>query len=160
MELIFFDNRQDKVEITDDILEVLKEVINLALEIEGINFPVEVSISFVNNNEIQQLNNEFRGINSATDVLSFPLIERGLLERLKENSKLETDLLLGDIIISASKVVEQSKEFDHSFLRECAYLTAHGIFHLLGYDHVSPKEKAIMREREESVMGRLKIFRN
>ena len=73
---------------------------------------------------------------------------------------METDLLLGDIIISMDKVIEQSKEYGHSILRESAYLTTHGMLHLLGYDHMNSEEKFIMREKEKLVMAKIKIFRN
>lgn len=154
---VYFDNRQEIIQITEKFLEILEKVVDVALKNEEIDLPVEVSISFVDNDEIQQLNNDYRDNNTSTDVLSFPLIER---EQLNKIINQKTEVLLGDIIISIPKAVEQSEDYGHSFLRELAYLTVHGIFHLLGYDHIDPDEKKIMREKEELIMEELHILRN
>ena len=112
---------------------------------------MEVSVSFVDNEEIRELNREYRNVDSPTDVLSFPMEEDSL--------GLFTPLL-GDIVISLERALEQSKEYGHSFEREIAYLTAHSMFHLLGYDHMTNEDKKVMREKEKSVMKTLKIFKN
>ena len=153
---VYFDDRQTEIEITDEILESLEKGINVILEKEAIEIPVEVSISFVENDEIQKLNKEYRKKDQPTDVLSFPLVERGQLER----GQAPCEIPLGDIIVSIPKVVEQAKEYGHPYLRELVYLTVHGMFHLLGYDHMNQEEKAIMREKEESVMNSINIIRN
>src|SRR5690554_6078795 len=108
---VYFDNRQEKIQITEQFLEILEKVVDVALKKEGINFPVEVSISFVDNEEIQQLNLDYRDRNISTDVLSFPLIER---EQLGQWNNQKTEILLGDIIISIPKALEQSEEYGHS----------------------------------------------
>lgn len=153
---VYFDDRQTEIEITDEILENLEKAVNVALEKEAIEIPVEVSISFVENDEIRQLNKEYRKKDQPTDVLSFPLVERGQLEK----GQAPFEIPLGDIIVSTPKVVNQAKEYGHPYLRELAYLTVHGMFHLLGYDHMNQEEKAIMREKEESVMNSINITRN
>jgi probable rRNA maturation factor len=153
---VYFDNRQEKIQITKEFLDILEKVVDVALKKEGINFSVEISISFVDNEEIQQLNNVYRDNNTSTDVLSFPLIEK---EKLDKRINQKTEMLLGDIVISIPKTIEQSEEYGHSFLRELAYLTVHGIYHLLGYDHIDLEDKKIMREKEELVMEELQIFR-
>ena len=148
---IYIDNRQDKVEIDENIYEVLEKVIKECLILEGKSLNYEISLSFVNNEEIKELNREYRNVDKETDVLSFPLEEEDFPVPIP---------LLGDIIISAEKALEQSREYAHSLLREIAYLTAHSMFHLLGYDHMEEDEKEIMRDKEKEVMKRLKIFKN
>lgn len=151
MELII-DNRQEKIVIEDNIKEIIKNVIIESLNCENKGQDYEISVSFVDNEEIRKLNNKFRGIDRETDVLSFPMedeqeIGEGYIP------------LLGDIVISAEKAFEQAKEFDHSFEREVAYLTAHSMFHLMGYDHMNDEEKRIMRNKEKEVMKKLGIFK-
>jgi probable rRNA maturation factor len=121
-----FNNQQDKVEISEEMFDLLREVIITAAELEGYSGG-EVSIA-----------------NEATDVLSFPI----------------DDEMLGDIIISANRALEQSKEYGHSLKRELAYLTVHGMLHLFGYDHHSEEEKNEMRQKEERVLTQLGISRD
>ncbi|WP_213818413.1 rRNA maturation RNase YbeY [Garciella nitratireducens] len=153
---IYFDNRQTQTEIANEILKHLEKAIYLAIEKENIKIPVEVSVSFVKNKEIQELNKKYRKKDCPTDVLSFPLIDREQLE----DGHAPFTIPLGDIIISIPKVIEQAKEYGHSFLRELIYLTVHGMFHLLGYDHINQEEKAIMRNKEEFVMKSINITKN
>lgn len=146
---LYIDNRQDKVKIDDSIYEILEEVIKECLLLEGKSLNYEISLSFVNNKEIKELNKEYRNIDKETDVLSFPMEEDFLIPTA----------LLGDIIISAEKALEQSIEYGHSLIREISYLTVHSMFHLLGYDHIEEDEKKLMRLKEKEVMKRLKIFK-
>ena len=108
----------------------------------------EISISIVDNVEIRLLNREYRNIDKETDVLSFPL-----------NDEFGDIPMLGDIIISGEKALEQSIEYGHSLIREMAYLTVHSMFHLMGYDHMVDEDKAIMRNKEKKVMNNIGIFR-
>lgn len=146
----YIDNRQSKYEITNELEQLLEKVIDEVLRVEGLSKNYEVSISFVENDEIKELNRDYRGVDKETDVLSFPMEDEFGLE----------DSLLGDIIISIDKANEQSLEFGHTIEREIAYLTAHSMFHLLGYDHMKEDEKLIMREKEKQVMKNLKIFKD
>ncbi len=127
--------------------------------LEEENFPVsaEISVRIVDNESIRALNNEFREIDRATDVLSFPLCEAGEYE-----VNPATNLcLLGDIVISAERAHEQSIEYGHSFQREIAFLTVHSMLHLLGYDHEAGGIEAVhMREKEEKVLTELGLKRN
>lgn len=150
MELLI-DDRQDKVIIEEDVKETVKNVILECFKLEGLSTNYEVSVSFVDNEEIRQLNREYRGKDSPTDVISFPM----------EDDEIGEDYtpILGDIVISAEKALQQSVEFGHSFKREVAYLTAHSMFHLMGYDHESEEEKLVMRQKEKEVMKQLKIFK-
>ncbi len=147
---IYIDNRQSKVEIDEDIYLLLEKVIRESLLVENMDLNYEVSISFVDNEEIRELNKVYRGIDRDTDVLSFPMDEDFMVPIP----------LLGDIIISTEKAVEQSKDYGHNLERELAYLTAHSMFHLMGYDHMDEDEKKIMREKEKLVMKRLGIFKD
>lgn len=146
---VYIDNRQDFINIDEKIENLLKDVVRESLLIEGIGLDYEVSISLVNNIEIKKLNNDYREINEVTDVLSFPI----------EEDMIIPVPLLGDIIISIEKALEQAKDFQHSIVRELAYLTAHSMFHLMGYDHIDEEGKTKMREKEKEVMKKLKIFR-
>ncbi len=148
---IYIDNRQDKVKIGDEISEVIEKVVHEVLIFEGESLDCEVSVSFVDKEEIRELNREYRGIDKETDVLSFPM---------EDEFFIEGPILLGDIIISLEKALEQSEDFGHSLYREIAYLTAHSMLHLLGYDHMEDEEKSIMREKEKEIMKSLKIFKD
>ena len=147
---IYIDNRQTDIEVSQKVYDIFERVIKESLVTEGVGLNYEVSISLVNNQEIKELNRYYRGVDSETDVLSFPM---------------EDDFgiglpLLGDIIISVEKALEQAEEFGHSLDRELAYLTCHSVFHLLGYDHMNEIEKEKMRDKEKVVMKNLGIFKS
>jgi len=157
---ILIDNRQDKVEVIN-LEELVKKVIKTVLKVEEVIDNVEVSVSFVDNEEMRKLNKYYRGIDKPTDVLSFPLAEfeetYDKIEKIDQES--EEVQPIGDIVISLEKALEQSIEYGHSFEREVAYLTAHSMLHLLGYDHQTEEERKIMRQKEEEIMARLNIRR-
>ncbi len=149
---VFIDNRQG-VEIDKDLEAGILLAITTVLEYEDMDLDYEVSLSFVDNEEIRELNKNFRNIDRETDVLSFPNIE---------DFELDYDFgpkLLGDIVISLEKAKEQAKEYKHSFEREIIYLTVHSMLHLLGYDHMEEEEKLIMRGKEKEIMNILKVFK-
>ncbi|NLL44125.1 MAG: rRNA maturation RNase YbeY [Mollicutes bacterium] len=125
-------------------LEEIKKLIEYALKREKLE-NVEFNIVIVDNATIHKLNNEYRGVDSPTDVLSFAL-EDNL------DIKLPGIRLLGDIYISLDKLKEQAKEYGHSFLRELAFLTIHGFLHLLGYNHMDQKEEEIMFKKQELIL--------
>jgi len=147
---ILFDNRQMRIDIDDNMQKEIMRSIEVCIRAEKKPSNCEISVSFVNNEEIQELNKEYRNIDKPTDVLSFPLGDY-------DNST--NHYLLGDIIISTDKAVEQAYEFGHSILREIIYLTVHSMFHLLGYDHLNEDEKAVMRQKEKNVLKEIGIFR-
>lgn len=125
-------------------LEEIKKLIEYAIKIEELN-NVEFNIIIVDNETIHKLNNEYRGIDRPTDVLTFAL---------EDNSDIELPdvRLLGDIYISLDKTKEQSKEYGHSFLRELAFLSIHGFLHLLGYDHMEKAEEEKMFKKQELIL--------
>ena len=152
MELII-DNRQDKFEIEKELVKKIEDIINECLDYEDFENDYEVSLSFVENSEIKELNKNFRGIDKVTDVLSFPMIDENDFDvELFEKS-------LGDIVISLDKAFEQSLEYNHSFEREVCFLVCHSMFHLLGYDHDTEENTKIMRTKEEHILNKLGITR-
>lgn len=166
--MIFIDNRQNKIEVTEELKVVIRDVIEYTLKEEKLFVDNEVSVIFIDNEEIKQINLEHRGIDKITDVLSFPMLHYPENKVFKdvyidydfEQSDLyDGKLVLGDVALSLEKSKEQSEEFGHSFIRECAYLTVHSILHLLGYDHMEEEQKNIMRRREEEILNNFKISR-
>lgn len=138
--------------------KLIRKVVRKVLKEEKIVANMTVDITLTNNDEIHQINREYRKVDRPTDVLSFPMYEKEEVETLKTVSD-ETEKILGDIIISIEKVKEQAEEYGHSFERELAYLVTHGMLHLLGYDHMVEEEKVMMRTREEEILGILHISR-
>ena len=128
-----------------------------SLKFEDFDTQCEVSISIVDNSEIKNINKQFRHIDKETDVLSFPQLtfEEGEVADVNEND----EIILGDIIISIEKAISQAEEYGHGLRREIAFLTAHSMLHLMGYDHMEPEERDIMFEKQEKILGNLGITR-
>ncbi|HKM00174.1 MAG TPA: rRNA maturation RNase YbeY [Mobilitalea sp.] len=147
--------------------ELLNKVTNACLDYENCPYEVDISILLTSDEEIQEINKEFRNIDSPTDVLSFPTINYespGNFTGFEENNAdcfhPETgELLLGDIVISVDRALNQSKEYGHTMLREIAFLTAHSMLHLMGYDHMTEKERIQMEAKQEDILQRLQILR-
>ncbi|MBS5787527.1 rRNA maturation RNase YbeY [Clostridioides mangenotii] len=150
---IILENRQDKINLDDELIEKLNDTIIECLHYEGYDDDYDVSLSFVDNKEIRELNNQFRGIDKETDVLSFPLLDNDFDVELGEVS-------LGDIVISLEKALEQSIEYNHSIEREVCFLVCHSMFHLLGYDHDTEENTKEMRQKEKDILGKLNITRD
>ena len=140
------------IEATEKLVNLINEVCNLALTEEEVNVPYQISLLFVDNNEIREINKDTRGIDKVTDVLSFPMLSDDFDIELEEES-------LGDIVISLERAFEQSKEYNHSFEREVCFLVCHSTFHLLGYDHDTEENTKQMREKEEYILNKLNITR-
>ena len=118
-----------------------------------------ITVTFTNPENIRKINKEYRNIDYATDVLSFPMFEKKELEQKINKKDFEHQDILGDIIISIEKVKEQAEEYGHSFERELSYMLVHGFYHLIGYDHIEENDKKEMRKKEENVLEKLKILR-
>ena len=151
---IYFENNQKKHAIKYKMQMLIRRTILETLDYEGMENDAEVSVTFVDDEGIRELNNKFRGMDKPTDVLSFPLLdyegesEEPFFDELCHN--------LGDIVISLERAMAQANEFGHSFEREVAFLTAHSMLHLLGYDHeLSEEDDADMRKRQNDIMDRL-----
>lgn len=166
--MLYTENRQDKIEVTDEFVNKITEVCNLALKEENMDIPYQISLLFVDNFEIKEINNETRNIDRETDVLSFPMLdfEEGKVYKdiyvdfeFDETFKDGEELILGDMVLSLEKALEQSKEYGHSYEREVSYLVVHSILHLLGYDHMVDEDKVKMRAREEEILNKLDIRR-
>ena len=111
----------------------------------------------MDDNEIHMLNKKYRNVDRATDVLSFPLMD---FENGEASIEEATDvIMIGDIVISAQRAAEQAEQYNHSFERELAYLTVHGMLHLLGYDHIKEEDAVIMRKKEENILNELGLKR-
>ena len=148
--MIYFTNEQEIFPITYKLKMLVRAAVLASLEYEGFAADTEVSVSFVDNERIREINREFRQIDKPTDVLSFPLTDYGELDYPVAD---EPEQSLGDIVLSLERANEQAAEFGHSFEREVAFLTVHSMLHLLGYDHVDGGLEAVrMREKEEAVM--------
>ncbi|MFC5651738.1 rRNA maturation RNase YbeY [Paenibacillus solisilvae] len=150
-------NEQDKVEIPESFFGQLEQLLQLAGAAEGL-VDGEVMLSFVNDEEIHQLNKEYRNIDRPTDVLSFAMQEESdeeldiVYEVENEDELLPFEGILGDIIISTERAKLQSEEYGHSLERELGFLFVHGFLHLIGYDHQDEASEAIMTEKQEAVL--------
>lgn len=136
---------------------LIKKAVRLALDAEGVDVPCEISVMLTDDEGIRSVNSEFRGIDRATDVLSFPLNELTPGEFDPDGCERDMDtgaVMLGDMMISVPRCAAQGEEFGHGYEREIMYLTVHSVLHLLGYDHVDEGEmKRQMRAREKEIMG-------
>ena len=148
------------IEEVDEYEETVKRVFDECFEEEKIeDSKLYITVTFTNPENIQKINKEYRNIDKATDVLSFPMFEKKELEnKIQEKDFLHEDIL-GDIVISIEKVKEQAKEYGHSFERELSYMLVHGFYHLMGYDHIEEEDKKEMRKKEEKILEKLKIVR-
>ncbi len=147
--MIYFSNLQTKERITYSQKMLVRRAVSATLEYEGYQNDAELSVTFTDNEGIQRLNLEFRGIDAPTDVLSFPLTDYNGTELPID----EPECSLGDIVISLERAREQAEQFGHSLEREIAFLTVHSMLHLLGYDHVDSEEDDIeMRRRQREIL--------
>lgn len=151
-----------------DYKAIITRVVEMAVDLEGCPYETEINVVLTDNEEIKEINRTYREIDAPTDVLSFPMVEYeepasfSFLEEeeLAGNFNPETgELLLGDIIISVERVISQAAEYGHSEERELAFLVAHSMLHLFGYDHMEEGERAIMEERQKKILDALQIFR-
>ncbi len=154
---VIISEEQKEVKIPTGTRLLMRRCCNAVLDMEGFTDRAEVNILFVDSERIRQENKKHRNVDSVTDVLSFPLGENGQYDTNPATGA----KMLGDILICVSRAFEQAEQFGHSFRREIAYLTAHSMLHLLGYDHeAGGLESVHMREKEEAVMIMLGLPRN
>lgn len=172
---VYFENQTD-YEFDFDYKEIANKVINQTLMHENFNHDVEVSITFADEENIREINKEFRGIDNSTDVLSFPMIEyetvfsrisdrkEEMYDFVNENLELlnpDTDeIILGDIVLCIPIIIMQAKEYNHSILREYAFLIVHSMLHLLGFDHIEEDERIIMENKQKEILDSLSITRD
>lgn len=151
-----------------DMRKILDRIMAAVMDMENCPYETTVNLLLTDNAGIREYNRDYRDIDRETDVLSFPNIafdtegDFSIVEQ-EEADYFDPDsgeLLLGDIILSADRVREQAQEYGHSLLREFAFLTAHSMFHLCGYDHETPQEAAVMERKQEEVLKQLNITRD
>ena len=162
--------KETEDELAFDYEELLIKVAKEALEQEGCPYPCEINLTLTDNEGIRMLNQEYRGLDVPTDVLSFPMVTyempgnfSHLEEPLNKNRHFNLDtgeLLLGDIAISVERAREQAEEYGHSLERELVFLMAHSVLHLMGYDHMEEKEREQMEEKQEQILQKLGITRD
>lgn len=155
---IYFSNEQDKENVTPELRCLVKAAIYAALSYEDFRKSAEISVTFTDNDGIQEINREQRNVDAPTDVLSFPIMSG-------DDSDADTDrsngaVMLGDIVLNLERARAQAAEFGHSYTREVAFLTVHSVLHLLGYDHLTSDEAdRDMRARQDAVLDMMGIKR-
>lgn len=151
---IDFENRQELLPLSYKLKMLVRHAVETTLDYEQYENPIEVSVTFTDNEGIRELNRKFRNIDRPTDVLSFPLFD--YTGESEEPPVDEFVGMLGDIVISLEQAKKQAEEFGHSFEREAAFLTVHSMLHLLGYDHeAGGDEEADMRRRQREILDRM-----
>lgn len=158
---------EGEISFSFDVEEVARLVVDAALDIVRFPYESEIDLLLTHDEEIHEMNREHRGIDRPTDVLSFPMLEfaipgdfSGIDEEAEDIFNPESgELMLGDIVISADRVLAQADEYGHSPRREYAFLIAHSILHLCGYDHMEEDERAVMEEKQREIMEKINILR-
>lgn len=154
---VYVKNNQTEVKVPVGIRMLIRRCCQAVLTHENFGSPAEVSVSFVSNDEIKKLNKIYRGKDSVTDVLSFPLGENGVYDKNNDTGA----CMLGDVVIALETAVKQAQMYGHSLEREIGFLTVHSMLHLLGYDHeTNPLQERIMREKEEQILDNIGISRS
>ena len=149
---VYFDNIQDNFPVGFQLKALLRRTVRATLKYEGVKNKTEVSVTFADDESIRKLNAEYRNLDRPTDVLSFPIEDD--VEAADESQV----LMLGDIVISLERAAVQAEEYGHSFKREVAFLCAHSMLHLLGYDHELGEEQDVdMRRRQREIMKMMRL---
>ncbi|SFO73780.1 probable rRNA maturation factor [Halolactibacillus alkaliphilus] len=156
---MLIDYQDDTGVVKEEHLKLVDELLHFAAEVEGVTEEAELSVTFVDNARIQEINRDYRDKDSPTDVISF-----ALLEETEEDQGFELlpgmPIVLGDIIISIDRTKEQAESYGHSFERELGFLSLHGFLHLLGYDHLEPEDERVMIEKQEELLNGFGLSRN
>ncbi len=138
-------------ELVEEQLKTIEDLLQYAADIEEVAQDAEISVTFVTNERIQEVNREYRDKDQPTDVISFALEEMG--EGEIEIIGIEQPPVLGDIIISIQRAKEQAEEYGHTFLRELGFLAVHGFLHLLGYDHMTEEDEKVMFTKQKEILN-------
>ena len=150
----------DGIDEKEEYKNVIEKVLSQCFKEEKLeDSKLCVTVTLTTPKTIQEINKQYRDIDRATDVLSFPMFEKDELDKKIQTSDFENEDILGDIVVSVEKVKEQAIEYGHSFERELSYMIVHGFYHLMGYDHIEEKDKKVMREKEENILKKLDIMR-
>lgn len=161
-----FIEKEGTTSLPFDEKETAELVVNAALDYAGCPYEAEINLLLTTDEEIHRINLEYRDIDRPTDVLSFPMLEyetpgdfSGLEEQEDAFDPETGELLLGDIVISKDRVLAQAEEYGHSPLREYAFLIAHSMLHLFGYDHMEEDERQVMEQKQREIMEKINIPR-
>ena len=150
----------DGIDEKEEYKNVIEKVLSQCFKEEKLeDSKLCVTVTLTTPKTIQEINKQYRNIDRATDVLSFPMFEKDELDKKIQENDFENEDILGDIVVSVEKVNEQAIEYGHSFERELSYMIIHGFYHLMGYDHIEEDDKKIMREKEENILRKLDITR-
>lgn len=154
MEIDFQDNTNS---VLEDEIKLITGLLEIAAKKEAVPNHAEVSVTFVNNEEIQEINRDYRNLDKPTDVISFALEETAddEVEIVGE----DLPVVLGDIIISVERAKEQAADYNHSYERELGFLAVHGFLHLLGYDHMTKEDEKVMFQKQEEILGEFNLGR-
>ncbi len=166
--MTFYVENETDVQFDFDAKELVKQVAEAVLDSEGCPYETQVNVLITDNEGIHEFNKEYRGIDRETDVLSFPNLEFQEEGVFQIDESIEADcfdpdsgeLILGDIILSVDRVKEQAESYGHSQKREFAFLVAHSMLHLCGYDHMEESQAAVMERKQEEILGALGITRD
>ena len=152
------------IEENEQYKNLIEKVVNTCFKEENLEKTnLYLNIILTNPETIKQTNQKYRNINKETDVLSFPMFQKEELCNLIQESQTKNEQVedvLGDIMISIPRVIQQADEYGHSVERELAYMVVHGFYHVMGYDHIKEEDKIIMRPKEENILNKLNITRN
>ncbi|MCY9006677.1 MULTISPECIES: rRNA maturation RNase YbeY [Peribacillus] len=148
--ILAIDLMDETNEVTEDAQQLVESILQFAARKENIEKDTELSVTFVDNDRIREINKEYRHKDSATDVISFALEEMG--EDEVEIVGAEMPRMLGDIIISIERTKEQAEEYGHSFDRELGFLALHGFLHLLGFDHMNEEDEKVMFTKQKEIL--------
>ncbi len=164
--IIYFEKESNEI-FDFDVKKLIISVVQASAEHEMCPFDIELCVTLTDNNTIHKINKEYRNIDKPTDVLSFPMVEYECAADFSNLNDYYADyfnpennhLILGDIIISVEKARSQAEEYGHSLIREIAFLTAHSMLHLFGYDHMEDEERIEMENRQREILDKLNITR-
>ena len=150
----------DGIDEKEEYKNVIEKVLSQCFKEEKLeDSKLCVTVTLTTPKTIQEINKQYRNIDRATDVLSFPMFEKDELDKKIQENDFENEDVLGDIVVSVEKVNEQAIEYGHSFERELSYMIVHGFYHLMGYDHIKEDDKKVMRKKEENILRKLDITR-
>lgn len=167
--MTFYVENEVQADFGFDIEELSKLVADKVLEMEGCQYPVEIGLTITDDEGIKEMNSQFRGIDFPTDVLSFPNVSYktpGDFSVMDSDQKIDLlnpdtgGIMFGDIVINEARVRSQAEDYGHSLKREFAFLVAHSMLHLCGYDHMEEEEAKVMEQKQEEVLGELGITRD
>ncbi|GGD04536.1 rRNA maturation RNase YbeY [Pontibacillus salipaludis] len=155
---MYIDFHDETNSVEEDYIDLIQRILDFASNQENVTDEAELSVSFVDNNEIQIINRNYRQKDEPTDVISFAMQEEGDGEMKIMGA--EMPLLLGDIVISVDRAKEQAEEYNHTYERELGFLALHGFLHLLGYDHLNEEDEKKMFSRQEEILHEFGLKRN